>query len=76
MIITDDHAALANEIRQRLQARTKTIGDAEVVALLVTWTFLMDHARAQRIDLEQLASEQFRSFVTYALRNISLARPN
>jgi hypothetical protein len=66
MNISKEIVALANELRVSIQDRTQTVSDGEGVAMVLLWTFLMDHARAHDINVEELARDQLEAFITHA----------
>lgn len=74
MVVSDKHAAIANELRKIIQRRTKTVSDGEGVAMFLLWGFLMDHALVEGMDIETLAREQMEAFIEYARNNVHLAR--
>lgn len=65
---------LANRLRLQVQAETELIDDGEGVAMVLLWTFLLDHAKAKGHDVETLAREQLEAFIEYARENLSLQR--
>lgn len=66
MNITQDIVELANELRVKIQAETETISDGEGVAMVLFWTFLMDHARYHDMDVNALARDQLEAFIANA----------
>jgi hypothetical protein len=65
---------LANALRKIIQENTNTVSDGEGVAMVLLWTFLMDHAKCERLQLETLAREQLEAFIKYAETNIEMVR--
>ena len=74
MTFNDEVAALANELRVSLQARTGTVDDAESVAILLWWSFILDHAKHTGRDPAALARAQVKAFISFAQRELSLQR--
>jgi hypothetical protein len=70
MRLSEQNWALANELRTMIQQKTETISDGEGVALFLLWTFLMDHANIQKLDLDTLARQQMEAFIRYAADNL------
>jgi hypothetical protein len=70
MKLSEEHLALANELRAVVQQKTETISDGEGVAMFLLWTFLMDHANIQDLDINTLAREQLEAFIRYAGDNL------
>ncbi len=70
MRLSESNFELANELRKVIQEKTETISDGEGVALFLLWGFLMDHARIQGIDINELARGQMESFIAYAKNNL------
>lgn len=66
---------LANELRAVIQTSTSQIDDGEAVAMVLLWSFLMDHARCHGIDVETLALEQMEAFIPWARENMRLQAP-
>lgn len=74
MRISDKNAALANEFRKAIQSQTEIVSDGEGVAMILLWSFLMDHAKIHQLDVSTLAREQMEAFIDYAHENIALVR--
>jgi hypothetical protein len=74
MNISDENFDIANELRGLIQSRTETVSDGEGVAMVLLWTFLLDHARYHEMDVANLAREQLEAFIKYAADNIQLVR--
>jgi hypothetical protein len=70
MKLSEENLALANELRAVVQQKTATISDGEGVAMTLLWTFLMDHANIQNLDVNALAREQLEAFIRYAGDNL------
>ena len=66
---------LANELRVVVQTRTNHIDDGEAVAMVLLWSFLLDHAQCHGIDVETLALEQMEAFIPWARENMRLQAP-
>lgn len=74
MIISPKSVTLANHMRQIIQSLTDTVSDGEGVAMVVLWSFYMDHARLQGMDIEALARDQLEGFIKYSRDNVTLVR--
>jgi hypothetical protein len=74
MRISDTNAAIANDLRKQIHACTDIVSDGEGVAMIMLWSFLMDHATMHNMDVAELARDQLEAFITYAKKNITLAR--
>jgi len=74
MKLSAKHSKIANRLRQQIQRETETIDDGEGVAMIVLWSFLLDHARVMNLDVETLAREQLDSFIGYARVNIEMVK--
>ncbi len=74
MVISPDIVDCANELRSVIQEETDTISDGEGVAMVLLWSFLADHARAQNLDIEALAREQLEAFIEYARGAINIVQ--
>lgn len=57
------NTALANQVRAFIMKRTEVISDGEAIAMCVLWSFLVDHAEAQGLKVEELAREQLEAFI-------------
>jgi hypothetical protein len=66
MRLTEENWKLANELRTMVQQKTETISDGEGVAMFLLWTFLLDHANIQGLDINTLGREQLEAFIRYA----------
>lgn len=66
MNVGPDMMKLANHLRYRMQQKTNLVADAEGAAFLLLWGFLLDHAKAVDMDVEQLAREQLEAFIEFA----------
>lgn len=69
MNVGPESMKLANHLRYRLQQKTNLVADAEGTAFLLLWSFLLDHAAAQGMDVEQLAREQLEAFIEFARKS-------
>lgn len=67
---------LANELRVAIQTRTNHIDDGEAVAMVLLWSFLLDHATCHGIDVEGLAVEQMEAFIPWARENMRIVKSN
>jgi hypothetical protein len=74
MRISDENTAIANELRKKIHDRTDTVSDGQGVAMVLLWTFLLDHAKYQQLDVEELARTQLEAFIEYARTNVKLVR--
>lgn len=74
MRMSPKNAAIANDLRQQIQSKTETVSDGEGVAMILLWSFLMDHARCHNIDVSTLARDQLESFIPYAEKNLKVVR--
>lgn len=63
MKLSEQHLALANELRAVVQQKTETISDGEGVAMFLLWSFLTDHANIQELNINNLAREQLEAFI-------------
>jgi hypothetical protein len=70
MNMTKENFDLANKIRLYIQSSTPTIGDGESVAMIVLWSFIIEHAKAHAVDREALARSQLDSFIEFARESI------
>ncbi len=66
MNIDQSIVQLANDLRAEVQAQTETVSDGEGVAMVLLWTFLMDHARVHNLDVNELARGQLEAFIEHA----------
>ena len=73
MKLSNEHLAIATELRTIVQNKTQTISDGEGVAMFLLWTFLMDHAKIQGLDINTLARDQLEAFIRYAGTNLKTA---
>jgi hypothetical protein len=69
MKLSEQHLALANELRAVVQQKTETISDGEGVAMFLLWSFLTDHANIQELNINTLAREQLDAFIRYTGNN-------
>ena len=74
MKLSEEHLALANELRAVVQQKTETISDGEGVAMFLLWTFLTDHANIQELNINTLAREQLEAFIRYAGNNLKAVK--
>lgn len=65
---------LANELRVMVQNKTETVSQGEGVAMFLLWTFFMDHATIEGVDVSDLARHQVNAFIEYAADNVTMAR--
>lgn len=66
MNVGPDMMKLANHLRYRVQRETNLIANGEGAAFLLLWGFLLDHAKAQNVEVETLAREQLEAFIQFA----------
>jgi hypothetical protein len=65
MRLSKQNTELANVLRQYIQQHTETVSDGEGVAIVLLWSFFMDHARVQGLDVTTLAREQIDQFIKH-----------
>jgi hypothetical protein len=70
--MTGKNIDLANELRATIQSRTDHIDDGEAVAMVLLFSFLLDHAKCCGMDVEKLAVEQLDAFIPWARENMRL----
>jgi len=60
--------ARANQLRIRIQndSTLPTVDHGESVAILLWWTFLLDHSHYTGVPVEKLAREQLEAFIAHA----------
>lgn len=76
MRLNSKNTALANELRAIIQSRTEQIDDGEAVAMVLLWSFLMDHAACHEIDVYQLTRDQVEAFMGWARGNMRMEQSN
>jgi hypothetical protein len=74
MIISDPNNAIANELRKLIHKQTDTVSDGQGIAMMLLWSFFMDHAIIHELDIEDLARTQLEAFIEYARTNVKLVR--
>jgi hypothetical protein len=74
MRISDKNTAIANDLRKQIHQKTDEISDGEGVAMVLLWSFLLDHARIHNLDVAGLAREQLEAFIDYAENNLRMVR--
>lgn len=74
MRISPENIDLANELRRQIQAKTNLIDDGEGVAIVLLWTFFLDHARVNGLNASDLARDNLEAFIEYAEDNIKLVQ--
>ena len=70
MTLSEEHLALANELRAIVQQKTATISDGQGVAMFLLWSFLTDHANIQKLNVNTLAREQLEAFIRFSGNNL------
>lgn len=75
MKIGPTHMDLAMRLRKQIQQETKTISDGEGVAAVLLWSFIHDHAKAQKRELEPLFHTQVNLFLDFARDHLEMVRP-
>jgi len=65
MRLSKENTELANVLREYIQKNTKTVSDGEGVAIVLLWSFFMDHARIHGLDVTKLAREQIDHFIKH-----------
>jgi len=75
MKIGPAHVDLAMRLRKQIQKETATIGDGEGVAVVLLWSFVADHAKAHKHELEPLFRDQVEAFLGFARDNLEMVRP-
>ncbi len=74
MRISDENNNIANELRKLIHDRTDTVSDGQGIAMMLLWSFFMDHAKYHDLDINELAREQMEAFIIYARDNIRLVQ--
>lgn len=68
---------IANCLREIIQhdPSLPTVDHGESVAILMWWSFLLDHSRAEGIPIATVAREQLESFIPVAIKHFNICRP-
>lgn len=74
MLINEKNVEIANRLRVELQSITETVSDGEGVVMVLLWSFFLDHAKCDDIDIEELAQHQVQAFIDYARNHVALVR--
>ena len=74
MKMSPKNTSIANDLRKLIQRKTETVSDGEGIAMILLWTFLLDHAKYHDLDVIDLAREQLEAFISYADSNLKLVQ--